>query len=97
MMKTLNNIGLCFRAGHILVGENLVVEALRKSELCYIFLANDAGFNTTKKIKDKAKFYNVEVDESFDSLTLSRTIGKENKKVLGIKKSGVSFLKILRR
>lgn len=97
MDKRENNIGLCFRAGYVVVGENLVVEALRKAELCYIFLANDAGANTTKKIRDKAKFYNVEVDESFDFATLSKAIGKENKKVLGIKKNGVSFLKILRK
>ncbi len=97
MMKTLNNIGLCFRAGHILVGENLVVEAIRKNDICYIFLANDAGKNTTKKILDKANFYQIEVNLNYDTFSLSKAIGKENKKVLGIKKSGESFLKILRK
>ena len=97
MMKEKNNIGLCYRAGEIVVGENLVIEYLRKNNLCYIFLANDAGKNTTKKILDKAKFYNVEVSLEFDSNMLSEAIGKANKKVLGVKKSAQSFLKILRK
>lgn len=97
MDKRLNNLGLCFKAGYVLVGENLVVEALRKGEIIYIFLASDAGKNTAKKIYDKAKFYKVEVDGTYDTLALSNTIGKENKKVLGIRKNGASFLKILRK
>ncbi len=97
MNKIANNIGLCYRAGYVISGETLVVESLRRGDIIYIFLASDAGSNTTKKILNKAKYYKVEVSVEFDTETLSKAIGKENKKVLGIKKSGESFLKILRK
>ncbi len=97
MEKILNNLGLCMRAGQIVLGENLVIQGIRNQEIIYVFLASDAGANTTKQILDKAKYYNVAVCQDYDSFALSEAIGKDNKKVLGIKKSGESFLKILRK
>ncbi len=95
MDKILNNIGLCQRAGGIVSGEEMVVEELRQGKIFLIFLAKDAGTNTTKKIKDKAKFYNVEVNESYSSLELSNAIGKNGRMVLGI--SNKNFLNILKK
>lgn len=95
MDKILNNIGLCQRAGGIVSGEEMVVEELRQGKIFLIFLAKDAGANTTKKIKDKAKFYNVEVNESYSSLELSNAIGKNGRMVLGI--SNKNFLNILKK
>ncbi len=97
MDKILNNLGLCMRAGQLVVGENLVIDGIRKGEICYVFLANDCGQNTNKQVRDKAKFYNVEICDSYNSLELSNAVGKNNKKVLGVKKSGSNFLKILRK
>ena len=85
------------RSGNIIIGENLVVSALKEGKLCYVFLASDTGPNTTKKILDKSKFYEVEVNNEYDTLSLSQALGKENIKVIGIKKSGRGFLQILRK
>lgn len=95
MDKILSNVGLCQRAGGIVSGEEMIVEQLRQGKIYLIFLANDAGANTTKKIKDKAKFYNVEVNESYSSLELSNAIGKNGRMVLGV--SNKNFLNILKK
>ena len=61
----------------------------------YFFLANDASDNAKKRIKDKAKYYNVEVDDSYSSFELSTAIGKSGRMVVGITNSG--FVKILKK
>ncbi len=94
MDKHLSNLGLCQKASGLISGEELVIENLRNGNIYLIFLANDASINTKKKINDKAKFYNVEVIESYSSLELSNAIGKKNRMVLGI--SNKNFLKILK-
>ena len=95
MDKILSNLGLCQRAGGIIAGEELVVEAIRNNSVYLVFLASDAGANTTKKIKDKANYYGVEVVESYSSLELSNAIGKNGRMVLGV--SNKNFLKILKK
>ena len=59
MDKILNNLGLCQRANGLISGEEMVIEGIQSGKVYYIFLANDAGSNTTKQIFDKAKYYNV--------------------------------------
>ncbi|MGM9971780.1 MAG: ribosomal L7Ae/L30e/S12e/Gadd45 family protein [Anaeroplasmataceae bacterium] len=95
MNKKLNDIGLCARARGIILGEELVLEAVRKGKVYLIFLANDAGQVAQKCITDKAKYYNVPVDNSFSTIELSNAIGKENRKVIGITNKG--FAKILQK
>lgn len=95
MDRILNNIGLCHRAGGLISGEEMVIDAIKTNKIFYIFLANDASINSKKKIKDKANFYNVEVNESYTSNELSNAIGKTNRMVIGITNYG--FLKILKK
>ena len=95
MDKILNNLGLCQRAGGIISGEEMVEEYVRQGKVYYIFLANDASNNTQKRVFDKAKYYNVEVDNSYSSLEISTAIGKSGRMVVGITNSG--FVKILKK
>lgn len=95
MDKRLNNLGLCNKARGLVVGTDIVIDYIRQSKVKYVFLANDASANTQKKVLDKCKFYNVEVDLSFSSNEISLAIGKENKMVIGI--TNESFLKILKK
>lgn len=94
MDKILNNLGLCNRGRGLVTGEEIVIEYLRNKKVFYIFLANDSSANTKKTIKDKAKFYNVEVCENYSSLELNQAIGKTGRMVIGITNEG--FLKILK-
>ena len=93
--KILNNLGLCQRAGFVISGEEMVEEYVRQGKVYYIFLANDASNNTKKRVLDKAKYYNVEVDNSYSSLEISTAIGKSGRMVVGVTNSG--FVKILKK
>ncbi|MBR6072534.1 MAG: ribosomal L7Ae/L30e/S12e/Gadd45 family protein [Acholeplasmatales bacterium] len=95
MDKILNNLGLCQRAKGVISGEEMVEEYLKANKVYYIFLANDASKNTQKRVFDKAKYYNVEVDNSYSSDEISAAIGKVGRMVVGITNSG--FVKILKK
>ncbi len=95
MDKILNNLGLCQRSGSLISGEEMVVEYLRSGKVYYIFLANDASVNSKKKINDKAKFYNVEVDSTYSSVEISTAIGKVGRMVVGV--TDRNFIKILKK
>ena len=84
MQKVLQLLGLAFVAKKVISGEDFCVEGIRKGEIKYLFLASDAGVNTTKKITDKAKYYNVVLDNRFTSSELSSAIGKNNRMVIGV-------------
>ena len=84
MQKVLQLLGLAFKAKKVISGEDFCVEGIRKNEIKYLFLANDAGVNTTKRITDKASYYNVVLDTRFTSSELSNAIGKKNRMVVGI-------------
>ncbi|MDE7094928.1 MAG: hypothetical protein K2O23_00415, partial [Anaeroplasmataceae bacterium] len=72
-----------------------VLNDIATGKIHYLFLAKDASDNTKKKIKDKASFYQIELDESYSSEELSHAIGKTNRMVIGIVNQG--FLKILKK
>ena len=88
MHKVLQLLGLAFRAKKVISGEDFCIEAIRKNEAKYVFLASDAGVNTTKKVTDKANYYKIMVDTNFTSAELSSAIGKTNRMVVAITDSG---------
>lgn len=79
-------IGLATRAGKTISGEELVVKNMK--QLHMVFLASDAGPNTTKKITTKCGTNEVELVQSFSRDELSKAIGKNNRVVCGIKDIG---------
>ncbi|MGL4948852.1 MAG: L7Ae/L30e/S12e/Gadd45 family ribosomal protein [Anaeroplasmataceae bacterium] len=95
MNKILNNLGLCAASRGVITGEDFVLDAIKNKKVYYLFLANDASINTAKRIKDKAKTYNIEINEDFSTDQLSHAIGKDNRKIIGISNSG--FVKILKK
>ncbi|BDD39412.1 YlxQ-related RNA-binding protein [Streptococcus ruminantium] len=85
--KILNLIGLAQRAGRLISGEELVVEAIQKGQAKLVFLANDAAVNLSKKVTDKSYTYQVEVVTVFSTLELSAAVGKA-RKVLAVTDAG---------
>ncbi|MFP4286347.1 MAG: L7Ae/L30e/S12e/Gadd45 family ribosomal protein [Candidatus Izemoplasmataceae bacterium] len=82
--KILNLLGLAKRAGKIIDGEGRVLSSFKSEKSMLIFLASDTGENIKKKILDKARFYQVEVNQTYTTDELSRAIGKNNRKVLAL-------------
>lgn len=87
--KLANLLGLAQRAGKTISGEELVVKSIREQKAQLVFLAQDAGPNLTKKIKDKSQYYQVEVSSLFSTQDLSMAIGRP-RKVLAITDAGFS-------
>lgn len=76
--KLLNLLGLAQRAGKVISGEGMVVEAIRSQKTPYLVLiASDAGANTKKKVQDKSHYYHVPCALFATSLQLSQALGKK--------------------
>ena len=83
MDKTIQLLSLARKANKLITGEEFVTDAIRKKKVFLVFLASDAGINTTKTVKDKTKYYEVPLINSYTSLELSSAIGKK-RMVIGI-------------
>ena len=77
MNKFLSMLGLCRRAGALIIGTPMVTEALPKGKVLVVFYANDASQNTSKKITDKCSFYGVKcIKLKLSSSEIGDIIGK---------------------
>ena len=74
----LSTLGLCARAGKIVVGTPMVCEALReKNAPVCVLEACDTSDNTHKKLSDKCAFYHVPLYRiGADCAALGRAVGK---------------------
>ena len=91
----LSTLGLAFKAGKVITGEDIVLQNIRKGKVFLVFISSDSSQNTIKKFKDKASFYNVDVNIDFTTIELSKAIGKENRHIIGITDRG--FAKLLQK
>ncbi len=76
------------RANRLISGEEMSLEKIKSSQAKLVFLASDAGPNTSKRVRDKSKTYQVQVIDAFSTDELSKAIGKTNRKVIAIKDQG---------
>lgn len=90
MKDLLNLIGLATRAGKVTFGESPSLDAIKKNKAQLIFVADDAGTHTNKRIHDKAKYYGVPVINSFTKDELSIATGSCNRVVCAITDKGFS-------
>jgi ribosomal protein L7Ae-like RNA K-turn-binding protein len=86
--KVLQLLGLAMRAGKIVSGEELVLDAIRTRKAKLVLISRDASANTKKKISDKCRSYQVELIQEFDRYEIGHAIGKEERVVLGITDEG---------
>ncbi|MBI9009106.1 MAG: ribosomal L7Ae/L30e/S12e/Gadd45 family protein [Tenericutes bacterium] len=84
MNNVLNTLGLCKRANKLISGEELVLGKVKKNAVYIVFLASDAGKNTTKRMTDKTNFYKIRLVNTFTTEELNTAIGTQNRKVLAI-------------
>lgn len=92
MNKFLRMLGLCRKAGEMIIGTPLVTTSLPKGKIKVVIYAPDASANTKKKITDKCTFYGVKcIEASASSLEISQAIGKSGAVcALGITDEGFS-------
>ena len=90
--KVLSILGLAARARKITAGESQSLVQIKSNNAKLVFLASDTLFNTTKRITDKTKYYQVRLITDLDSLEMSKAIGRENIKVITITDENFSKL-----
>ena len=77
--KVLSMLGLCRRAGAVIIGTDLVTKALPSGKVKLVIYAGDASANTEKKITDKCKFYNAKcIKLTYGGGEIAHAIGKES-------------------
>ena len=74
----LSTIGLCARAGKLVIGTPMVCEALRKAgAVVGVLEASDTSDNTHKKLTDKCAFYRKPLYRlEADGAALGHAVGK---------------------
>ena len=90
MKQVMSLLGLCKRAGKLVPGEAQALEAVRKNKATLIFIANDAGVNTSKRMHDKASYYKVPIIDMFSKDELSIATGDCNRIVCAVADKGFS-------
>jgi len=83
-----NRLGLALIANKLTIGTTLSLKAIRNGKAKLVLIATDASEKTIKNITDKASFYNVPVLLKYDTLTLSKPVGRKNIKVICILDEG---------
>ncbi|MGB5823757.1 MAG: ribosomal L7Ae/L30e/S12e/Gadd45 family protein [Proteocatella sp.] len=81
-------LGFAKKAGKITSGEGITLENIKKGRVKLVLLASDASDNTSKRIKDKASYRNIQVIESLDRYEMGKAMGIEERVVVGITDRG---------
>ena len=82
--KILGLLGLSTRARKVAFGNDSVLQELQKNKVYLLIIATDASDKTKKNWKFYSEKYNCKLIEISNIDTLSKTIGKSNKAVIGI-------------
>lgn len=78
-------IGLAMKAGKVCFGADSVEENVIKQKVKLLIISEDSSERTKNKFINICKKYNVPVIIDGDIDTLSKSIGKNNKAIIGIK------------
>lgn len=87
--KIKNYLGISKRANKVVLGEDFIIDSMRKNKLKFLFIASDIGDSTKKKILNKCEFFNIEYSQIFSREDLSNAVGKENRVMVGIVDEGI--------
>ncbi len=90
--KLLGALGLARRAGKLLLGEDQVLDALKNEAVALVFLAGDAGPNTTKRMTDKTGSRHVTLVSALTGAELAAATGRKILKVAAITDRGFAVL-----
>jgi len=86
--KILQLLGLATRARMTITGEEMSVNEVRSGNAKLVILSEDASDNTSKKLHDKCKTYNVDIRVFGTRFELGHAIGKEERVVVAVTDSG---------
>lgn len=82
--KFFRMLGLAARMRAIAFGEGAAKDGIKSKKAKLVVVASDASDNTKKKFFNSCEFYEVDIIEHGDKLTLGKVTGREFAAVLGI-------------
>ena len=83
-------VGLAARARKICFGADSVEQEIKKKKVRLVLIAQDSSDRTKTKFQNLCKENNVESLIIGDIDTLSKSIGKQNKAIVGIKEENLA-------
>ncbi len=81
-------IGIATKAGKIVAGTDACLEDMKKGNISLVLVAKDASDRSKNAFKKETKKYHIEIYEILSIEELSKSMGKVNKAVIGIKDDG---------
>jgi ribosomal protein L7Ae-like RNA K-turn-binding protein len=81
-------LGLAFRAGKIVHGEEGVLKSIRSKQARVVLIADDASESTLKKFTDKCSFYDVPLKVALSRDRLGQAIGKPERVIVAVTDPG---------
>ena len=91
MDKALQFLGLCRRAGKLLIGEDGVSGAARSGQAVLIMVASDTASNTKKKAGNLSRWYEIPLAElPWDKDTLGELLDKRVCAILALTDKGLA-------
>lgn len=91
----LQMVSLVMKTGKLAAGEFQCEESIKKGEVYYVIIAEDASENTKKKFMDKCKYYDIPYIVFGLKEELGSRIGKAERSVLAVKDEqfGAQFIR----
>lgn len=80
--------GLCMRAGKLVSGEDMVLDAVRSGKAKLVVVAKDASERTKKTFRDKCASFGVTIVGYGNMKDLGHALGKEKRAVLAVTEEG---------
>ena len=93
--KVLGLIGLAMKAGKVCFGADSVEENILKKKVKLLIISQESSERTKNKFINICEKYKIPVIIDGDIYTLSKTIGKNNKAIIGIK--DINFAKSIQK
>ncbi|HLR53116.1 MAG TPA: ribosomal L7Ae/L30e/S12e/Gadd45 family protein [Pseudogracilibacillus sp.] len=84
----LSLLGLAFRAGKCILGEELILKEVRKGRVKLLLYADDISNQSQKRLLNKCVTYNVAHMKVGSRQELSQAIGKQDRVAIAITDSG---------
>lgn len=86
-------IGLAMKAGKVITGSELCINAIREGKAKLVLIAKDASGNTQKRLRDKCSYYQVPIMDYSDKEQLGKILGKEERSAAAVTEEG--FAKVI--
>lgn len=83
--KVYGLLGISMKAGKITFGTDSTMDMISRRKIKLVIVAKDSAERTIRHFKEKCEDYNITFYIFGNKESLSRSIGKENKTVIGIK------------